>query len=86
MYETPQDVPKRDPFETLVDVLTAATRYDLALGIVPSAFAVALVAASVLGIPVQYALLPAAIVGAMVVGDVYYLNPPVDPDQGSNTA
>ncbi|SFS38179.1 hypothetical protein [Halostagnicola kamekurae] len=86
MYEKAQDVPERDPFETLVDVLTAATRYDLALGIIPSAFAVALVAASVLGIPVQYALLPAAAVGAMVFADACYLNPPIDPDQGSDTA
>ncbi|MDJ1432935.1 hypothetical protein [Halostagnicola sp. A-GB9-2] len=84
MYETPQDVPKRDPFETLVDVLTAATRYDLALGIIPIAFAVALVAAFVLAVPVQYALLPAAVVGAVVVVDACYLNPPVDPDQGSD--
>jgi hypothetical protein len=70
--------PERDPFDALVDVLAAANRYDLALGLVPIAFAVALVAAGALGIPVVYALAPAAVVGIGVIADVCYLNPPVD--------
>ena len=81
MYEKPISRPKRDPFDTLVEVLAAATRYDLLLAIVPVAFAVALVAASVLGISMVQAMLIAAPIGVFVIIDACYLNPPVD--QGS---
>ena len=78
MYESTTGRPERDPFDALVDVLAAANRYDLALGLIPIAFAVALVAAGALGIPVSYALGVAAVVGGGVVADACYLNPPVD--------
>ncbi|WP_076608713.1 hypothetical protein [Natronorubrum thiooxidans] len=70
--------PKRDPFDTLVDVLAATTRYDLLLAIVPVAFAVALVAASVLSISIVQAMAIAAPIGVFAIVDACYLNPPVD--------
>lgn len=78
MYEKGIGHPGRDPLETLVDVLTAATRYDLLVGIVPLAFAVALVAATVLPVSTVQTLPVAAVVGALAVVDACYLNPPVD--------
>ncbi|MXV62891.1 hypothetical protein GS429_12600 [Natronorubrum sp. JWXQ-INN-674] len=81
MHEKTIGRPERDPFETLVDVLAAANRYDFLLGIVPVAFAVALVAAHVLGVSMAQAMLVAAIIGVFVVVDACYRNPPTD--QGS---
>ncbi|QCS44128.1 hypothetical protein [Natrinema versiforme] len=78
MYENRIGHPGRDPLEALVDVLTAASRYDLLLGIVPLAFAVALVAATVLGVSEVQALSVAAGVGVAAVIDACYLHPPVD--------
>ncbi|MHC3436706.1 hypothetical protein ACYJ1Y_01085 [Natrialbaceae archaeon A-gly3] len=71
----------RDPLEALVDVLTAATRYDLLLAVVPVAFAVALVVAYVAGVALYWALVPAAVVGILAVVDAVYLHPPVDQDR-----
>ncbi|ELY59455.1 hypothetical protein C491_06583 [Natronococcus amylolyticus DSM 10524] len=71
----------QDPFDALIDVLAAVNRYDLALGVIPIAFVITLVAASVFGVPAPYAFAAAAIVGIGVIADVCYLNPPVD--QGS---
>ncbi|WP_293031430.1 hypothetical protein [Natronococcus sp.] len=81
MHENTIGRPRQDPFDALVDVLAAANRYDLALGGIPIAFVIALVAASTFGVPVPYALAPAAVVGVGVIADVCYLNPPID--QGS---
>jgi len=53
--------PERDPFETLVGVLAAATRYDFLLAIVPVAFTVALVVATVASVSVSRAMTVAAI-------------------------
>lgn len=78
MHENTTGRPERDPFDALVDVLAAVNRYDLALGLIPIAFTVALVAAGALGIPATYALAVAAVVGAGVIADACYLNPPVD--------
>jgi uncharacterized membrane protein len=78
MYERTTQRAGRGPFDVLVDVLTAANRYDLALGAIPVAFVVALVAAHALGVPTSYALALAAVVGGGVVADACYLNPPVD--------
>ncbi|PCR92070.1 hypothetical protein [Natrinema ejinorense] len=81
MYEKPIGHPGGDPLEALVDVLTAATRYDLPLGVIPLAFAVALVTATLLELSGVQTLLIAGVVDAFVVVDACYLNPPVD--QGS---
>ena len=81
MQETTIGRPERDPFETLVDVLAAASRYDLLLGIVPIVFTVALVTAHVLSMSVVRTLFVAAAIGVLVVIDACYLNPPID--QGS---
>ncbi|SFC18466.1 hypothetical protein SAMN05444422_105171 [Halobiforma haloterrestris] len=81
MHEKRIGRPQRDPFDALVDVLAAADRYDLLLGIVPVAFAVALVVAGVASLSMAQALLVAATVGVLVIVDACYLNPPTD--QGS---
>lgn len=81
MYEKTIGRPERDPFETLVDVLAEASRYDLLLGIVPLAFAVALVVAQVLSVSVVQAMFVAAAIGVLVIVDACYRNPPID--QGS---
>ena len=71
----------RDPLETLVDVLTAATWYDLVLAVVPVAFAVALVVAHVMGVAVPLALTVAAAIGIAVMVDAMFVHPPVDQDR-----
>ena len=81
MYEKNIGRPRRNPFETLVDVLAAANRYDFLLAIVPVAFAVALVVANVASVSILESTVVAAIVGALVIVDACYLNPPTD--QGS---
>ncbi|MFP8953282.1 hypothetical protein ACLI4Z_09965 [Natrialbaceae archaeon A-arb3/5] len=81
MYEKSLDRPKRDPFDALVDVLAAVDRYDLLLAVVPVAFAVALVAATVLGVSTLRALFVAALVGVLSIADACYFHPPTD--QGS---
>ena len=81
MQETTIGRPERDPFDALVDVLAEVNRYDLQLGLVPVVFAVALVTANVLSVSVVQAMFVAAAIGALVVIDACYLNPPID--QGS---
>lgn len=81
MYEKYIARPGRDPFDALVDVLTAVDRYDLLLAIVPVAFAVALVVAIVANVSVTQAVLVAAAIGVFVIVDACYLHPPID--QGS---
>ena len=81
MQETTIGRPERKLFETLVDVLAAASRYDLQLGVVPVAFAVALVAANVSSVSVVQAMLVAATIGVLVIVDACYRHPPID--QGS---
>ncbi|WP_255169240.1 hypothetical protein [Natrononativus amylolyticus] len=82
MTETVLGYPDRDPdpLTTLVEVLTAATRYDFALAVIPLAFVVAVVAATALNLTVIQALVPAAVIGIIVIVDACYLNPPVEPD------
>ncbi|MCU4925842.1 hypothetical protein OB905_07575 [Halobacteria archaeon AArc-dxtr1] len=82
MYERSSSRSERDPFDALIDTLTAASRYDLLLAIVPAAFAVSLVATAVLGVSVQQALVVASTVGVFAIVDACYRNPPVE--QGSN--
>lgn len=65
--------------ETSTAILTAATRYDLALWAIPTAFLLAFLAGSVLGISQHAALVGAALLGVLVVVDVIALNPPVEP-------
>ncbi|SDR28908.1 hypothetical protein [Natronobacterium texcoconense] len=78
MYEKLIGRPRRDPFDALVDVLAAADRYDLLLGVVPVAFAVALVVATVANVSMVQAMLVAATIGVFVIVDACYLNPPID--------
>lgn len=67
------------PVETLTAILASATRYDLALWAIPTAFILALLAGSVLEISRHAALVGAALLGVLVVVDVIALNPPVEP-------
>lgn len=71
--------PEWRPAETLATVLTSATRYDLALWAIPTAFLLAFAGGSVLGISQHAALVGAALLGVVVLVDVIALNPPVEP-------
>lgn len=71
--------PEWSPAETLAEALTSATRYDLALWAIPTAFLLALMVGSVLGISTHAALVGAALLGLLVLVDVIALNPPVEP-------
>ncbi|THE65780.1 hypothetical protein D8Y22_06335 [Salinadaptatus halalkaliphilus] len=81
MYERQLDRSERGSFDALVDVLAAANRYDFLLAVVPVAFVVALVAATVLGTSMVQTLFVAALIGVLVIVDACYLHPPSD--QGS---
>ncbi|OIB55437.1 hypothetical protein [Natrialba sp. SSL1] len=87
MHEKRIGSPQRDPFDALVDVLAAADRYDFALAVIPVAFAVALIVATVTSVSTPQMLAVAALVGALVIADACYFNPPVRDggrdDQGS---
>ena len=83
MYEKPIDRPQRDPFDALVDVLTAASRYDVVLWSIPLAFTVALVAALVFEVSVIQTFAVAAMVGILAVVDACYVNPPIGGNQES---
>jgi hypothetical protein len=67
------------PVETLLAVLTSATRYDLALWAIPTAFVVALAISSLVGISQHAALVGASLLGVLVLVDVVALNPPAEP-------
>lgn len=81
MHEKAISRPERDPFDALVDVLAAVNRYDLQLGLIPVAFAIALTVASTTSVAVTQSMLIAAAIGVFVVIDACYRNPPID--QGS---
>lgn len=68
----------RKPFA----VPTSTTRYDLALGLIPLAFVLAMTLGTVLGLSVQATLVSAALVGVVVLVDALYLNPPVERGSG----
>ncbi len=68
----------RDQLEALVDGLAAATRYDVALVLIPLAFAVALLGAYALGAGLVTAIVPPTLVALLVIVDVCYRNPPTE--------
>lgn len=53
------------------------SRYDLVLAIIPSAFVLSLLVGVLLSAPMELTLLPAAMVGTVVLADALFLNPPV---------
>ncbi|WP_306057971.1 hypothetical protein [Natronococcus wangiae] len=53
-------------------------RYDLALGLIPTALVGSLVVSVTTDLRLVRTLVPAALVGIAVIADVCYLNPPVD--------
>ncbi|WP_293031269.1 hypothetical protein [Natronococcus sp.] len=66
--------------ETLLGILTAVTRYDLALGLIPVAIVASVVTSTVTGLGLEQSLVPVALVGVFVIADACYLNPPIDTD------
>ncbi|WP_255192877.1 hypothetical protein [Natronobeatus ordinarius] len=68
----------RDQLETLADGLAATTRYDVALALIPLAFAVALLGAYALGAGLLTAIVPSTLVALFVIVDVCYRNPPTE--------
>ncbi|ELZ02920.1 hypothetical protein C482_04656 [Natrialba chahannaoensis JCM 10990] len=77
MYEKLIGSPQQDPFDALVDILAAADRYDFTLGVIPVAFVVALIVATVTSVSTPPMLAVAALVGGLAIVDACYLNPPV---------
>lgn len=69
---------RQDPLETLIEVLTAVTRYDLALGLIPFAFIGSVVASATAELSLVQALVPTALVGILVIVDVCYRHPPTE--------
>lgn len=67
-----------DPFETLVEALTAVNRYDVVIGIIPVAFVLALVGGTIAGVTVELALVAWAVVVVPMIVDALYLNPPLE--------
>ncbi|MFB6223876.1 MAG: hypothetical protein ABEH86_09445 [Haloarcula sp.] len=52
------------------------TRYDLALAVIPAVFVLTLLTAAVLDLPVRTALTGGSLVGALIVVDALFVNPP----------
>lgn len=66
----------RSGFRRLKAIRRSVTRYDLHLAMIPSAFGLALLASAVLDAPTNAALPTAAAVGALVIFDGLFRNPP----------
>lgn len=69
-------------YQRKLDVPASTARYDLALGLIPLAFVLAMTLGMVLGLSVQVMLVSAALVGVGVLVDALYLNPPVERGSG----
>ncbi|MDY6817055.1 MAG: hypothetical protein SVG88_00210 [Halobacteriales archaeon] len=54
----------------------SASRYDLVLALIPSAFVIAMLLGNLVSLSMQSQLLVASIVGAIAVIDALFLNPP----------
>ncbi|SEH13290.1 hypothetical protein SAMN04487967_1274 [Natronorubrum sediminis] len=75
MQETTIDRSVPDPLETLIVTLAAASRYDVLLGIIPVAYASAILVAGLSSVPLVLTMLVASLVGVVVIVDACYLNP-----------
>jgi hypothetical protein len=53
-----------------------ASRYDLVLAVIPAAFLAAVAVGAALSLPPEVAMLGAAAVGAVALGDALFVNPP----------
>ncbi|APX97875.1 hypothetical protein [Natronorubrum daqingense] len=78
MQETTIDGSVPDPLETVVATLAAASRYDVLLGIIPVAYASAILVAGLSSVPLVVTMLVASLVGVVVIADACYLNPPTE--------
>ncbi|MFB6171745.1 MAG: hypothetical protein ABEJ23_04375 [Haloarculaceae archaeon] len=63
---------------TVLDRLSALSRYDLLLAVVPIAFLCSLAVGQLLSLPPRHALASGAVVGALALVDGLFLNPPRD--------
>lgn len=66
---------RSDVLGAFVDQLLAS-RYDLVLAVIPTAFVVALLVGNLLSVSARVALVSASVVGALAVLDALFLNPP----------
>ncbi|ELY53721.1 hypothetical protein C492_17223 [Natronococcus jeotgali DSM 18795] len=71
---------RSNPSELPLGALTAVTRYDLALGLIPLAFAGSAIASAATEPGLEQSLVPAALVGILAIVDACSLNPPIDAD------
>ena len=57
------------------------SRYDLLLGVIPAAFVVSVLVGHFMSVPIQVSVAVGSLVGAGVVVDGLFLNPPVSSGQ-----
>lgn len=62
---------------TVRQLRSVTSRYDLLLGLIPTAFGAAVVAAGVSSLPLEATLFVAAVVGLMVILEALFRNPPL---------
>lgn len=62
--------------ERLAALGRSLSRYDLLLAVIPAAFACSLAAGQLLSVPSSNAMAAASVVGALVLADALFLNPP----------
>jgi len=63
-------------FRAFRDGLPNLSRYDLLLAVVPLAFAAMLTVHLIFDVPLRASLTGGAVIGAVVLADALYLNPP----------
>lgn len=67
----------RPPFGRIVGrALRSASRYDLVLAMIPSAFVIAVLLGNLISLSMQSQLLVAALVGLIALVDALFINPP----------
>ena len=69
-------------FEEMVPA--GITRYDLILASIPLVFVAAVIVASVASLPMNVAVIGGAVVGAIVLSDALFLNPPTGRHRGGS--
>lgn len=73
--DTPVEA-QSEPRRSLVDLLMSLSRHDLVLAVIPIAFLVSTLVATVTSLTVHGAIVVASFAGALVVVDALFVHPP----------
>ena len=68
---------------TVRRLFESLSRHDLVLAVIPSAFLVAMLVGTLLGLSTEMVLVGAAMIGIAALLDALFLNPPIDGDAAS---